>query len=277
MSLDAYSLCPGGTGKKIKFCCPDFLPELEKIDRMIEGEQFNACLQNIDQLEAKGPIPGLPDGIQVGVAEGHRSSRRGAGLRGRFRQSLSAKLGGLVEAALAAAVSEGGPAAMAKLQRAIGLCNGHIQSRVYEAASVVASVLIHEGHWSAGRALLQFLSTLDPEDRECMERLIAINGSGEIPLLLKCDPPMLPCPPDAPWRAKFEAAMSFMNLAQWQETADRLTALSAETPDAPAVWNNLAVVRSWLADEAGALRRGRNSLAWRCPWKTPWRRKPPPC
>ena len=54
MSLDAYSLCPGGTGKKIKFCCPDFLPELEKIDRMIEGEQFNACLQNIDQLEQKG-------------------------------------------------------------------------------------------------------------------------------------------------------------------------------------------------------------------------------
>ena len=85
-----------------------------------------------------------------------------------------------------------------------------------------------------------------------MERLIAINGSGEIPLLLKCDPPMLPCPPDAAWRAKFEAAMSFMKLAQWQETADRLTALAAETPNAPAVWNNLALVRSWLADEAGA-------------------------
>ena len=54
MALDAYSLCPGGTGKKIKFCCPDFLPELEKIDRMIEGEQFIACIQHIDQLEQKG-------------------------------------------------------------------------------------------------------------------------------------------------------------------------------------------------------------------------------
>ena len=156
------------------------------------------------------------------------------------------------ESALLTAVSEGGQAAMGKLQRAIALCDGNIQSRVYEAAAVVANVLIQEGHWAAGRALLQFLATLDPEDRETMERLIYLNRSAEIPLLLKSDPAMLPCPPDAPWRAKFEAAMAPLKKAQWQETADRLTALAAEVPDAPAVWNNLALVRSWLADEAGA-------------------------
>ncbi len=50
MALDAYSYCPGGTGKKIKFCCPDFLPELQKIDRMLDGEQFIACLQHIEHL-----------------------------------------------------------------------------------------------------------------------------------------------------------------------------------------------------------------------------------
>ena len=55
MSIDAYSLCPGGTGKKIKFCCGDFLPELQKIDRMFEGEQYLACLQHIDRLLAQEP------------------------------------------------------------------------------------------------------------------------------------------------------------------------------------------------------------------------------
>ena len=55
MAIDAYSLCPGGTGKKIKFCCGDFLAELQKIDRMIEGEQYLACLQHIDHLMAQGP------------------------------------------------------------------------------------------------------------------------------------------------------------------------------------------------------------------------------
>ena len=156
------------------------------------------------------------------------------------------------ESALLTAVSEGGQAGMAKLQRAIALCDGSIQSRVFEAAAVVANVLIQEGHWAAGRALLQFLTTLDPEDHETLERLISVNRSAEIPLLLKSDPPMLPCPPDVPWRAKFEAALAPLKKAQWQETADRLAALAAEVTDAPAVWNNLALVRSWMADEAGA-------------------------
>ena len=56
MAIDAYSPCPGGTGKKIKFCCGgDFLPELQKIDRMIDGEQYLACLQHIDHLMAHEP------------------------------------------------------------------------------------------------------------------------------------------------------------------------------------------------------------------------------
>ena len=96
MALDAYSLCPGGTGKKIKFCCPDFLPELEKIDRMIEGEQFIACHPTYRSARAEGPIPGLPDGDQVGIAAGDQSTRPGAGLCGRFRRAFSAKLRGLV-------------------------------------------------------------------------------------------------------------------------------------------------------------------------------------
>ena len=40
----------GATGKKIKFCCSDFLTELEKIDRMLEGQQHAACLQHIESL-----------------------------------------------------------------------------------------------------------------------------------------------------------------------------------------------------------------------------------
>ena len=55
MSLDAYSLCPGGTGKKIKFCCGDFLAELQKIDRMLEGEQYLACLKHVDRLLEQEP------------------------------------------------------------------------------------------------------------------------------------------------------------------------------------------------------------------------------
>ena len=55
MAIDAYSLCPGGTGKKIKFCCEDSVGELQKIDQMLEGEQFLAALKHVEDLLEKTP------------------------------------------------------------------------------------------------------------------------------------------------------------------------------------------------------------------------------
>ena len=31
MSIDPYSSCPGGTGKKIKFCCAELVGDLEQL------------------------------------------------------------------------------------------------------------------------------------------------------------------------------------------------------------------------------------------------------
>ena len=96
------------------------------------------------------------------------------------------------------------------------------------------------------------MNALSPNDRHVTERLIHFNRAANVPLLLKADPGMMPCPADVPWQTKFDAAMEPMKRAHWQETADRLTALAAELPDAPAVWINLGRIRSWLADDAGA-------------------------
>ena len=51
MAIDLYSLCPGGRGKKIKFCCPDHIKDLEQIDAFLEGEQFAAGLAFVENLE----------------------------------------------------------------------------------------------------------------------------------------------------------------------------------------------------------------------------------
>jgi hypothetical protein len=177
---------------------------------------------------------------------------RAAGYAANFVERFPQNSAAWSEAAMQAGVSEGGQSAMVKLQKAIALCDGHFESRIYEAAVFVGNLLAQEGRWAAARALLHLLTTLDPQDRETMERLLHLNGIAEIPLLLKSDSAMLPCPADVPWRAKFEAAIAPLKKAQWQEAADRLTALASEVPDSPCIWNNLALVRGWLADEAGA-------------------------
>ena len=55
MPLDPYSLCPGGTGKKIKFCCHELLGDLEQLDRLVEGEQIEAALEQVTRLSEKHP------------------------------------------------------------------------------------------------------------------------------------------------------------------------------------------------------------------------------
>ena len=65
MAFDSYSPCPGGTGKKIKFCCSEFVPELEKLQRMVEGEQRVAALELVGKLAGEISRPGLPVGDQV--------------------------------------------------------------------------------------------------------------------------------------------------------------------------------------------------------------------
>ena len=93
---------------------------------------------------------------------------------------------------------------------------------------------------------------MNPEDRRAFDRLLAVNRAARIPLLLKNEVGMLPCPADVPWRGKFEAAVDPLKKVLWQEAAERLTAFAAEVPDAPAVWGNLACIRSWLGEDEAA-------------------------
>ena len=56
MTLDQYQLCPCGSGKKIKFCCArEFVHDLDRIQRMVQGDQRLAALEKTDALLAKYP------------------------------------------------------------------------------------------------------------------------------------------------------------------------------------------------------------------------------
>ncbi len=55
MAIDTYAPCPGGTGKKIKFCCSDLVGDIEQLDRLIEGDQISAALDHVKRLQEKHP------------------------------------------------------------------------------------------------------------------------------------------------------------------------------------------------------------------------------
>lgn len=253
MPIDPYSLCPGGSGKKVKFCCGDLLNDLNLLDKMIEGEQHTAALERIDYLLESHA------GNESLLAQKTRLLR----LLGRLDEAKAAAETflaahpknpvALAESAIVTAMVGNGRGGMAKLQEALAVSGKELYGRVYETMSIVAAALLHEGDVCACRALLQMQTMIAGDDEEPLRYLVQINASPTIPLLLKQDRLFKQCPADAAWQTQFSEAMAPLQLGHWTAVAERLASLAAEHPSEPSLWQNLAVLRDWLADAEGSV------------------------
>jgi hypothetical protein len=85
----------------------------------------------------------------------------------------------------------------------------------------------------------------------------------ELPLLLRGEPPLEFCKEDAPWKDRFHQAMQAIGMGDWRAAADLLTALAADVHDSQVIWLNLAVIRGWLAENAGSIEAWRKYAALR--------------
>jgi len=261
MPIDAYSLCPCGTGKKIKFCCPDLLGDLQKVDRMLEGEQHLACQQHIEQLQEKHPERACLFSLRAMLLRraGHAEEARANAEA--FIEKHPENPVAQAEMAMAVASQGKGREALVPLQRALAVSEGQISQRVFEAMGSVAEALLSEGHWFAPRALLQTQMAISPQDQRPLSMLMEMNGTAGVPMLLKDDYPLTTCPDDAPWKERFDQAMAPVQAIQWQQAVDALTQLSQEVTDSPEIWRNLAILRGWVADTEGCIEAFRKLAA----------------
>ncbi|MCE5268900.1 MAG: hypothetical protein LLG00_13560 [Planctomycetaceae bacterium] len=264
MPLDANSICPGGTGKKIKFCCGDFLPELQKLSRMLEGEQFQSCLQQIDRLLAdkansdRACLLALKCQALTMTRQFDALATAAADFLAKHPDNQNA----LAESAIVAAPGDV-RAAMDLLQRAIRAANGKLGGRTYQAIGFMAAILFERGFPLPARALLLLQCGLVHNDERAESMLGAISQTAEVPLLLREEARMANCPQNAPWKKRFAEAMEPIGGADWQTAADRLAALAADVSDAPSIWKNLAILYGRLARNADAANAWRKYAALR--------------
>jgi hypothetical protein len=262
MPIDPYSPCPGGTGKKIKFCCSDLVAELEKIQRMLEGEQRAACLDHIESLESKYPERACLLSIKALLEAQLGQEERAQATLAAFMKAYPDNPVALAEQATLKASSEGGVAAIGVLQDALEKCSQQIPAQVYDAIGLVAQVLIADGQLIAGRAhLVLQLGIGGTQNQRPLQLLMRLNGSPSVPLLAKQDLPLLPAPDDALWKGSFATAMEPAMRGAWRLATDRLAELAAKVGDWPAIWHNIAVLRTWLADTPRAIEAWRKYAA----------------
>ncbi|HEX4147213.1 MAG TPA: hypothetical protein VHY91_27195 [Pirellulales bacterium] len=257
MALDPYSPCPGGTGKKIKFCCTEFPAELEKLQRMVEGDQRAAALELVDKLAEKYPDRACLLATKFALEADLGHAEQATAVATRFQEKHPDNPVAL--AALSVSVARhDAPRAVRLLQEAIAKAGNQLPLQVYDALSVLGVALYGTGFIPAARAhwMLQF-SFSGGKDEQVLRLIMQLQGSSEIPLMWKDDLQLAEAPADALWRTSFEGSVGKARSGQWLAAADELAALAERAGAWPPITRNLAILRTWLAEPAPAV------VAWR--------------
>jgi tetratricopeptide (TPR) repeat protein len=198
MAVDPYALCPCGSGKKLKFCCSDLVGEIEKIHRMIEGEQPRAALRHVEQTLARYPgrasLLDLKASLELSLEETDAARKTVEGFVKAHAESPTAHA---CEALLLAETGRARDAARS-LQRALTYVERDMPLRVYEAMGAVGGALLEAGHVLAAQAHLWLHAALAPkEDTRSREVLAALHHYSGLPLLLRDQVSLRPVPDSA--------------------------------------------------------------------------------
>jgi predicted Zn-dependent protease len=254
MVTDPYSMCPGGTGKKIKFCCSDLLSDLGKIEKLFEAEQYQACNQHVERLLNRHPDRACLWAAKTIALRSSGRTDEAAAAATTFLEKHPDNPMALAEAAVAAAISEGSQGeSMALLQRAMTAAGDKISGRLFAAMSAVARRCMVEGDYLAARALCLLQSAIRSDDEDPPRLLGELAKAPQVPLVVKSELRPARCPEDVAWKGRFDEAVSIGNRGRWSEASEHLEQLLQEAGDAPAVWRNLALYRAWSADTDGAV------------------------
>jgi tetratricopeptide (TPR) repeat protein len=250
MPVDPYALCPCGSGKKLKFCCSDLVGEIEKIHRMIEGEQPRAALRHVEQTLATHPgrasLLDLKATLEMSLGEMEAARKTVAEFVKNNRDSATA----YACEAILLAEDDKPREAVESLQRALALVEREMPLRAFEALGAVGSALLEAGHILAAQAHLWLHAALAPkDDTRSREVLAALNHYSGLPLLLRDQLRFRRWPENAPWKAQAERATRLADNGKWREAVAVVDQLGQRYGADPALVFNRALLGGWLADD----------------------------
>lgn len=249
MSVDPYSLCPCGSGKKLKFCCSDLLHDIEKIHRMLEGDQPRAALNHVTQTLRRAPRRGslldMKAMLELSLEEWEDARRTIAD----FQKADPNNPAAYAQAAVLAASREGGAAAVASLQDALERLGEEMPARVMQAVGSVGQALLVEGNLVAARAhLWLYQGIAGRDDTRAMDLLTRLNQSGGLPLLLRDQLYLREAPAGHPAEAAHDHAQLLASRGQWRRAAAELDELCGNHPDLAMLHYNRGLIYGWLGD-----------------------------
>ncbi|MEQ8837495.1 MAG: hypothetical protein RID07_11880 [Lacipirellulaceae bacterium] len=252
MAIDPYSPCPCGSGKKLKFCCSDLASEIQKIEKLVSGEQPHAALKHVAQLLEKQPerasLLDLKASIELGLEELEEAQATIQLYLLAHPDNPSA----YGQAAIMASAKGQTAAAVGAVQEALERVPANdMPQRVFEAIGAVGHALLLSGDLVAARGHLILYAGISPEeDNRAIELLLRMNLQGGLPLLLRDTLYLTDLPEDrkVDWKTSFDEANRLARRGLWRRAEAEYVKLAEKASDDPAIAYNLALVRGWLGD-----------------------------
>lgn len=254
MAIDIYSPCPCGSGKKFKFCCHSIADEMDRIIRLIEGNQPRVALQQLEILAKKHP-----DNAWIGTTQGMLLMDFGEGTTARdlLKRVLEEHPDNELAIVLYAAAmvqAEGFENAKRALHRAFQKSAKKLPGPVGDLATSLAAAHGDRGNFMAAREHLALALRLAPEEKrqQLFVQLLELDGADSIPYPLRGSHQLPSLNGSDKIQQEVRKAQKYAAVGCWSIAADVFTTLANATPECAELWHSAGLCRAWDGDEKSA-------------------------
>jgi len=255
MSIDVYTPCLCGSGKKLKFCCNAIVSEMSRIRKLQQSHQNLQALQLLDDLEKKHPGNAW---ILTTKATALLQDGENVAARKILNELLESNPDHLLALALTAMVSlstDGFEASRPVVHRAFQRCSALFPEMMSGMAMGIATALFSQQKFMASRQHLAIAMRSAPEkDRqEIFVQLLEFDGNAEIPYPLRGVHALASFSPDDDQQLnEAEKGVRLSNIGCCALSARIFTKLTETNSDDAALWQNVGLCHAWDGNEVEA-------------------------
>jgi len=252
MAVEHYALCPCGSGKKVKFCkCADSIGELERVMKMIQGNQVVAALDRLNHVLKEHPDAAWGLAIKGRLLISLNETRALVENAERFIRLQPSNPLALAQQAVGLIFDDKLSQATESLLKALAESSSGVDAFVLEVSSLLALGLSRQGNYLSARLYATLpLTAPQYQDAELASSILAeLNQSPNVNLLLKNLPTNIPRPENVVWGERYDEAMSLLLSEQVLAAEAKFEGLDRQYGGQPAILSALVSCSLWRADQ----------------------------
>ena len=247
MPVDPYAACPGGTCKKVKFCCPDLVGDLEQLDRLIEGDQISAALEQVKRLSEKHPRRACLMATQVKLELSTKRLDEAAVSSRAFLEAFPDNPLALAHAAVSDVIAGRVQEAAAAFDRAREAAGGEPPEDLIRIAATLIQAGAQAGHSGFAQGLVEWMIDRSLGSAEDRRLLAAFVGSAGVPPALRTKVHLAESEADAPWQADFDTALGHATAWRLLKALTLFRSLKGVAGDSRPLFTSIALLCEMLA------------------------------